>query len=326
MNTPNLSVIMPVYNVEAYLHQAIISILQQSYTDFELLAVNDGSTDKSRLILSEYAKAESKISIIDQSNKGLSAARNAGLQKAKGQYVYFFDSDDELADGAFSEIMGLAKKTNSDVIHFSSLAINEQSDAYTGVRRIGHHQTEPIPGKNLFKEVMESRNYATNVQKYVIKRRFLQDHNLIFDEGFIHEDESFTIEMLCLAEKVTSLDKPFLKKRFREGSIMRAETGIENVKGWLKAAIRLSNFYRENKLGKDVEVQIQHKIDQLTKISLKNIYRIKKRERKTPDMYEHFSKNELRILGKPFQQKLNFLFLYMLKEKINVLFKRILFV
>jgi glycosyltransferase involved in cell wall biosynthesis len=94
--TPKVSIIIPVYNTEAYLERALTSVLSQTYRDFEAICVNDGSTDNSLAILESYAQKDSRIKIISQDNQGLSMARNNGLKEAQGEYVYFFDSDDAL--------------------------------------------------------------------------------------------------------------------------------------------------------------------------------------------------------------------------------------
>ena len=87
MRSPNISLIIPVYNVEDYLPDCLDSVLAQSYTDFEVIAVNDGSTDGSREILADYAKKDSRIRIIDQANRGLAGARNTGVAAANGMYL-----------------------------------------------------------------------------------------------------------------------------------------------------------------------------------------------------------------------------------------------
>ena len=94
MKKPLISVIVPVYNVEKYLYTCLDSILNQTYSNIEIICVNDGSTDKSRKILEEYRKKDSRIRIVDKENGGLSSARNAGMRVAKGEFYSFIDSDD----------------------------------------------------------------------------------------------------------------------------------------------------------------------------------------------------------------------------------------
>ena len=95
--TPKLSIIMPVYNVEDYLDEALNSAESQTLKDIEIICVNDGSTDNSLAILEKHAKKDKRIKVINQENQGVSKARNAGMKAATGKYIYFFDSDDVLA-------------------------------------------------------------------------------------------------------------------------------------------------------------------------------------------------------------------------------------
>src|SRR5574344_709285 len=103
MNKPELSIIMPVYNVKAYLDRSIKSILTQSYDDFELIIVDDGSTDGSSEIVDGYAREDERVVVIYQQNEGVSAARNTALQVFKGRYVTFVDPDDFIAQDTYFE-------------------------------------------------------------------------------------------------------------------------------------------------------------------------------------------------------------------------------
>ena len=102
-----LSVIIPVYNVEPYLEQCLDSVINQTYKNLEIICINDGSTDNSLKILEKYQKKDNRIKLINQKNKGLSEARNAGLDVAKGEYIAFVDSDDYLELNAYEEAMNV---------------------------------------------------------------------------------------------------------------------------------------------------------------------------------------------------------------------------
>ena len=100
---PKISVIVPIYNVEKYLAKCLDTILAQTFSDIEIICVNDGSTDNSRKILSEYAKKDSRIKIVDKKNGGLSSARNAGMKVAQGEFISFIDSDDWIDETLLSK-------------------------------------------------------------------------------------------------------------------------------------------------------------------------------------------------------------------------------
>ena len=115
---PKISVILPIYNVEKYLRRCLDSVLNQTFTDFEAICVNDGSPDKSLHILEEYAAKDSRIKIVTQENQGLSMARNNGLKVAKGDYIYFLDSDDAIHPKLLEIAYTFASKNNADMVCF----------------------------------------------------------------------------------------------------------------------------------------------------------------------------------------------------------------
>ena len=110
-----ISIIVPVYNVEKYLEKCIKSILNQTFTDFELILVNDGSTDKSGVICDNYKNIDDRIIVIHKKNEGLSSARNSGLDIAKGRYIGFVDSDDYINNDMYHKLYEALIKNNSDI-------------------------------------------------------------------------------------------------------------------------------------------------------------------------------------------------------------------
>ncbi len=107
---PKLSVIVPVYNVEKYIHQCVDSLLAQDYEDMEILLIDDGSPDRCGAICDDYAKKDTRIRVIHQENQGLAEVRNIGIRKAKGKYIGFVDSDDYVRPGMFSQMMDCIEK------------------------------------------------------------------------------------------------------------------------------------------------------------------------------------------------------------------------
>ena len=116
MNEPLISVIIPVYNVEAYLERCLDSVINNTYKNLEIICVNDGSPDNCQIILEKYALQDSRIKLIIQENRGLSAARNTGIDFASGDYFYFLDSDDWINKNAFAVLLQAAEKSGADVI------------------------------------------------------------------------------------------------------------------------------------------------------------------------------------------------------------------
>lgn len=118
---PELSIIVPVYKVEPYLPKCIDSILSQTFTDFELILIDDGSPDRCGEICEEYAAKDDRIVVIHQANKGVSAARNAGLDIAKGKYIGFVDSDDWIEPEMYEKMVSVSKETNTDIVICGSI-------------------------------------------------------------------------------------------------------------------------------------------------------------------------------------------------------------
>ena len=123
---PKVSVVIPVYNVERYLRRCLDSVLSQTFQDFEIVCVNDGSTDSSREILSLYATNDERIKVFDQDNQGASVARNNGLKHISGEYVFFLDSDDAIHFQSFEILVRIIEENNVDMVSFNQLDCTER--------------------------------------------------------------------------------------------------------------------------------------------------------------------------------------------------------
>ena len=127
---PKISIIIPVYNAEQYLEDCLLSISQQTFGDFEILAVNDGSTDRSLEILKKYQEKEPRLKVFSQENKGVSAARNLGVEYAKGEYIIFLDSDDYIENNMIESLLKVAIENQSDIVlcgfYADFVDVNEQ--------------------------------------------------------------------------------------------------------------------------------------------------------------------------------------------------------
>lgn len=122
-----VSIIVPIYNVEKYLERCICSILCQTYSNLEIILVNDGSTDNSKSIIDKYSKKDERIIVINKENGGLSDARNAGIDIHSGQYIFFVDSDDFIHPDTINILLGISKDTDADIVECGLLNVNENS-------------------------------------------------------------------------------------------------------------------------------------------------------------------------------------------------------
>lgn len=194
-----ISIIIPVYNVEKFVFKCLNSVLKQEPNKFEkveIIVVNDGSTDDSLTIVEEIKKEHNEIIIISQENQGLSAARNAGLSIATGDYIWFIDSDDWIAPNSLQIISKIIEEKAPEVIHFK--AINAYNDKLVKRGKTFPDTTRIYSGK----EIIKSRLWATCVPFYIFKLDFLKYNSLYFFNGIFHEDNEFTPRMLYYTKKV----------------------------------------------------------------------------------------------------------------------------
>ncbi|GIJ97802.1 glycosyl transferase [Capnocytophaga stomatis] len=191
------SVIIPVYNVEKYLPECVDSVLQQDFSDYEIILVNDGSTDGSRKICDEYAQKYSSIKVIHKENGGLSDARNFGVKEARGEYLMFLDSDDFWkGTDILLDLSKIIEKRHPDLI-INEIASFFEEDSEMAVRKF---QNADKIKSNIFKDNLDFlvRNdiyYATACNK-TIKRSIVEDNDLLFCKGQIHEDVSWCADII----------------------------------------------------------------------------------------------------------------------------------
>ena len=170
---PLLTVVIPVYNVEKYLNRCIESILLQEWKNYDILLVDDGSTDRSPQICDDYVKAYDFISVIHKENGGLSEARNTGISQAKGEYVYFPDSDDWLEPDAFMALAEVLESQKFDIISFNREFVKGEEDAIVSEPEV----TQVFEGKDAFVQMLK-HSYITGFANDKIYRKSLFIDNL----------------------------------------------------------------------------------------------------------------------------------------------------
>lgn len=215
-----ISFIIPMYNVEEYIEECIYSILFQSINDFEIIIINDGSTDNS-LKKVELIK-DNRIKVITQKNKGLSAARNVGIKVAKGEYIAFVDSDDFILNKyAYEKMIQIAENEKSDIVHGKALLyINEAEKDKLFIEPTSVFRKTSISSEEYFLNALKQKKYTAAVWLNLYRRDILVKNKLMFTEGIFHEDEEFTPRVLLKAKKISLYKEPFYGYRQRVGSIM----------------------------------------------------------------------------------------------------------
>ncbi|OXX83612.1 glycosyltransferase [Paraclostridium benzoelyticum] len=246
-----VSIIIPVYNVEAYLEQSIESAINQTLDSIEIIAINDGSTDQSLEILKGYESKYDFIKVINQKNKGVSAARNTGIQHARGEYIYFLDSDDYIGLDTMKYCYDLAKKENLDILTFDADVFFENTTIDV-VKNIYNREkllkSYVMNGNEFYFYSWNNRGYRVPVWLNFYNTEFLLSNKLSFYEGIIHEDELHSLKSFILAERVMYVPKKFFYRRIRKNSIMTTKLSEKNFIGIYTVAKESYNFYNENKL------------------------------------------------------------------------------
>lgn len=235
------SVVVPVYNVEAYLDDCLRSLQTQDYSDYEVICVNDGSTDGSRKILTAWEKRMPQTRVIDRANGGLSAARNTGLAAATGDYVVFVDSDDWVEPTMLNR---LAEEANGeDMICFACRRTDNNA-----------HDTlhpEQSGGWEYYnRHALEHREVAfVCVWQRCYRREFLIENGLRFREGILHEDNEFTPRVCLKAKKTKVIPDVLYNYRVRPGSIMTTR-GLQSKESLIIIGNELSELF-SNECGID---------------------------------------------------------------------------
>ena len=219
---PKVSVILPVYNVAPYLDEALKSLENQTLKDIEIIAVNDGSTDNSEEILKKHQETDSRIRYFNQENRGQSAARNLAMKYAKGEYIYFMDSDDVIDIEALQICYNHAKTTNADFIFFDGETMLDEgalplSWDYKRTNLVSDNRLE---GKELLNRMLDKEKHNCVVWLLFIKHEYLRNIQLSFYPGIIHEDELFTTLLTLQSSNIFALKKSFVKHRVRKASTM----------------------------------------------------------------------------------------------------------
>ena len=264
-----LSIIVPIYNVAPYLRKCVDSLLVQDITDYEIILVDDGSTDDSGAIADEIVREaignkqwaidnetnrQSPIAnsptlrVIHQSNAGLSSARNAGLAIAQGDYIIFVDSDDYLQPNVLGTLLEQVGRDNLDVLRFRYQNVRESGEVfapYKDMTNYNDYSSTPTDGLTFLNERMGTQCYAW---QFIMHREVVIQE--LFTPGIYFEDTDWTPRMLLRAERVASTDLVVYNYLWREGSITLSQKDINKMRKQLQDKMGL--LERLNKWGNQV--------------------------------------------------------------------------
>lgn len=244
---PKVSIIVPIYRVEAYLRECIDSVLCQTFSDFELILVDDGSPDCCGEICEEYARQDSRIRVIHKPNGGLSDARNAGLDIACGQYIYFLDSDDTIVQELLETVLPYMEQ-GCDLVSFSLQSFYDDGTRLEPwKRKAGYHSLKSLEERKQFlHRTLFSNDIGWEAWSRIFSREIIERHHIRFADNrrIFAEDMCFSLCYCAHASQIQCLDVCLYNYRQRRDSIMGQQTGKNTIPKILELADAVENHYQ----------------------------------------------------------------------------------
>lgn len=241
---PMFTFIVPVYNVEQYIKRCINSLIEQSFSDFEILLIDDGSTDNSSQICDNYKAIDQRIRVIHKKNGGLSDARNVGIKEAKGEYIFFVDSDDYITSDSCKKVYNLLKNNKhidiivgeADEIHKDKVLFQTHSNL---------RENYLYKNKEYLTLTCQKKEFYMPAWINIYRRNFIVENQLFFTKGILHEDVDWTPKVFLKAKTILYLEGVFYHYIIRNGSITQTKKYEKNKKDLLVILNKLYNLFLE---------------------------------------------------------------------------------
>lgn len=308
---PTVSVIIPVYNTEQYLEDSLNSILEQTLSDIEILCVDDGSTDGSLSILKKAAEQDPRVRILSQISCGQSAARNLGLKFSKGEYVYFFDSDDLLSKNALEELYKQAKKDDLECLLFDgdSFFESEHLEKEFSYYKTAYSRSATYPGvqdgPDMFLKLQYNGEYTVQPCLYLFKRKYLEDNNIKFLNGVIYEDNLFSLQVHLQCQRAGHNPSIFFHRRVREGSTITSEKSLFHFYSHFKCLLSMWLYIMNGMFSSEINRVAKNMLFYFKKITFSYLSSLPSNERNTL-CYENKTEQILGdIIFEEFMSKIN---------------------
>ena len=269
MDNQKISIIIPVYNVEKYLKQCLDSVIGQTLQDIEIICINDGSTDNSLKILQEYAQKCNKLKIFSTKNSGLACTRNFGIEKAKGKYLFFLDSDDYLAsENVFELLYKKAIESKKDIIISRAIAFPETEDEF--LMNLVKEKNDFLNYPDYNNVTVSENNFSDVIDKYpctswgcLYKTEFIKKNNLTFiNKNVPYEDNGFFIKVISNFPTIECTNIQGIMYRIRHDSIITTKINLNKrrffVKTVLDDAFQYINKIHSSKTSKKIIQKIKN--------------------------------------------------------------------
>ena len=239
-----ISIIVPIYNTEAYLRECLDSLISQTLKEIEIICVDDASTDNSKQIVKEYSSIHNNVKLLEhKKNAGLSETRNSGIKAATGKYIMFVDSDDYILNDACRELYLMAENKKADIVYYSYKMLYSDG-SFSHVDSFSSEHV--ISGREHFcKATREHRNRVPSWTQFY-NTEFLQRNNIYFYPGILHEDMLFYFFTAMKAERVVDVENEYYVYRQRDDSIVHQKITEKRVKSWFMIICKIFEFWIEN--------------------------------------------------------------------------------
>ena len=216
-----ISVIIPVYKVEQYLNECIQSVFRQTFTNLEIILVDDGSPDKCPVMCDDYAINDTRVIVIHKKNGGLSDARNTGLKAATGDYVIFIDSDDYWLEVDFIQelVNGIRKAPDTDILLFGRVDYYESGQKFIQGKVVDINMVNNQSKNDVFSYLVSNQLYDMSAWTKLIRREFLISNDIFFEQGLLGEDMDWSLALWLKLEKIRAVNNHGYVYRHRTGSI-----------------------------------------------------------------------------------------------------------
>lgn len=284
-----VSVIIPVYNVENYLRRCLNSVQNQTYSNIEIIVIDDGSKDNSGNICDEFSKNDSRFKIIHKENGGLSDARNKGLEHACGEYVLFVDSDDYIERDAIKRLLETAKKYDVDIVEGKATSFDD-NNKYDNFVSKGIKINHIYDGLSYSLTRIKNHCFYAPVWLKFYKRSYLKSINASFVVGRLHEDEIWNPQVMIQTKKVLYIDYNFYNYDVsRDDSIMKMMS-TKNVESKMNNTYELIEFYKVREIDDNARKDlINYALKQYmaTSVNCKSNIKWYKEKRKSQYVYKN---------------------------------------
>ncbi len=285
---PLISIIVPVYNVEAYLRECIESILAQTYQNLEIILINDGSTDQSENILNDYAKRFKNIKAIHQKHGGVSSARNTGIKHASGEWISFVDPDDYAKNNFVETLYEIAIKNKADISTCSFTSFSEEKSI---LKNPPIWPAKPLSGHNAINESMKHKRPAY-LPLNLFRASLFRNGSISFPVGQEYEDIAAKIKLLYYAKKVAFTNQKLYMYRIRKDSITGKKFSASRYRDFTDALRDVREF-----LEKSTDQAKFIYLNYFEFYSMVTLLNYLAREKKTPDTKKYWREIRKKLIS-----------------------------